>query len=110
MIMFMCDFVLIRLTHSGLFPKKIAKPPDFVENGGHLGFGGHFEFCNHENVNTGHIVVILCMSMCAFVLIRHTHFELLPKWIAKIPIFLKNGGHLGLAAILNLAIFKIFMQ
>jgi hypothetical protein len=50
------------------------------------------------------------MSMCAFVLIRHTHFDLRPKWIAKTPIFLKNGGHLGLAAILNLAIFKIFMQ
>jgi hypothetical protein len=48
--------------------------------------------------------------MCASVLIRHTHFKLLPKWIAKTPILLKNGGHLGLAAILNLAIAKKCMQ
>jgi hypothetical protein len=50
------------------------------------------------------------MSMCAFVLIRHTHVELLPKWIAKTQILLKNGGHLGLPAILNLAIAKKCMQ
>jgi hypothetical protein len=39
------------------------------------------------------------MPMCATVLIRHTHFELLPKWIAKTPIFAEKwrpswiGGH-----------------
>ncbi len=49
------------------------------KNVGHLGFGGHFEFCNHDNFYVRHIVLIQCMSVCDFVFIRLTDFELEAK-------------------------------
>ena len=43
--------------------------------GSHIGFGGHFEFCNGEMFHLRHIVWIQCMSICDFVLTRFTDFE-----------------------------------
>ena len=55
------------------------KIPILENNGGHLGFAGHFEFCDHEHFYVGHIVLIQCMFVCDFVLIRLTDFKLEAK-------------------------------
>ena len=58
----------------------LSQSADFFDkNGGHLGFGGHFELCDNEKFYVGHIVWIQCMSICDFVLIRFTDFELEAK-------------------------------
>jgi hypothetical protein len=73
--------------------------------GGHLGFGGHFEFCDDIFFYAGNIVLISWMFVCNSVLIRLTHSTLLPKWIVKTPILIKIGGHLGFGAYMFVAFF-----
>ena len=53
----------------------------FGKNGGHLGFGSHFEFCYHKNVYAWNFVLLPCISVCDFVLIRGMYYELeLETW------------------------------
>jgi hypothetical protein len=47
-----------------------------VIRGGHLGFGRHFEFCDHGNCYVWKIVLMPYIFMCDFVLIRLLDSEL----------------------------------
>jgi hypothetical protein len=65
----LCNSVLIQHIDSKLVTFVLVKKSILIKNGGHLGFGGHFEFYDSQNMYARNIVLILCKFLGDFVLI-----------------------------------------